>query len=149
MALPTSGQISLNDIRIELGIPSQSPFELKDAIDGVYVSLNTGSTLKPTDAGDYKITNWYGYCHTCSPIPGNNSVLLGNSIHSICDDPPVSVWTVDGTLSLGNIIYTDSTLTTPVTGYIRAYIVSIHTMYSIDDLTGEITNINTSLYLCS
>lgn len=76
MALPTTGQISLNDVRGELGLPTQAPFKLKDAIDGVYVALNTNSPTLPTTGGTYKLSNWYGYCHDCGGI-----VPCGTSIN--------------------------------------------------------------------
>ena len=64
MALPSSGQISMDDIRIELGIPSQSPFGLNEARNGTYVALNTCSTYKPPTSGQVSLASWYGYDHT-------------------------------------------------------------------------------------
>ena len=43
MALPASGQISMDDIRVELGVPTQSPFGLNEARSGTYVALNQNS----------------------------------------------------------------------------------------------------------
>lgn len=66
MALPTSGQISFNDLRTELGIPSQSPFSLTTAAEGGYVTINTSSPSRPSASKPHKISDWYGYNHTYS-----------------------------------------------------------------------------------
>lgn len=66
MALNSSGQISMNDIRIELGIPTQSPFSLDTAENGSYVLLNQCSPSKPSSTNPASISEWYSYCHTCS-----------------------------------------------------------------------------------
>lgn len=68
MALQTSGTITMNDIRTELGIPSQAPFGLDQARQGVYVPLNSCSTNKPPTSGAVSLASWYGYNHaaTCS-----------------------------------------------------------------------------------
>ena len=66
MALPASGTISMNDIRTELGIPSQSPFGLNQARSGSYVALNIYSSHLPPATGACSISDWYNYCHTCN-----------------------------------------------------------------------------------
>lgn len=63
MALPASGQITMNDIRVELGIPSQSPFSLSNAVNGLYVTINTCSPSFPSTTPPYKLSDWYGYDH--------------------------------------------------------------------------------------
>lgn len=69
MALPLSGQISMNDIRIELGVPSQSPFSLDAARAGTYVAINPCSTYKPPATGQVSLADWYGYDQnqSCGP----------------------------------------------------------------------------------
>ena len=66
MALPSSGTLSMNDIRTELGIPSQSPFGLNQARSGGYVALNIYSPSLPPSSGTCSISDWYNYCHTCN-----------------------------------------------------------------------------------
>lgn len=66
MALPLSGQISMNDIRVELGIPTQSPFGLDEARNGTYVPLNTCSPYLPPSTGPISLSDWYGYDHSTS-----------------------------------------------------------------------------------
>jgi len=64
MALPASGPISMNDIRVELGFPSQSPFSLYSAETGSYVLLNQCSTSRPNGSTPDRIAEWYSYNHT-------------------------------------------------------------------------------------
>ena len=61
MGLPTSGQISMDDIRIELGVPTQSPFDLDTARSGGYVTLNVNSPTLPPSTGQVSFSDWYGY----------------------------------------------------------------------------------------
>jgi len=64
MALPASGQISMDDIRIELGVPTQIDFGLDQARDGDYGAINQCSTYKPPSTGQISLSDWYGYNHT-------------------------------------------------------------------------------------
>lgn len=68
MALPLSGQISMNDIQNELGIsegdPGFSDFGLSEARNGTYVAINPCSTYKPPSTGQISLSDWYGYNHT-------------------------------------------------------------------------------------
>ena len=64
MALPGSGTISMDMIRIELGVPSQSPFGLNEARSGTYAAINPNSTYKPPSSGTVSLSDWYGYNHT-------------------------------------------------------------------------------------
>ena len=69
MALPSSGTITMDMIRAELGVPAQSPFGLNQARSGVYVAINPCSTYKPPASGQVSLSDWYGYNQTqqCSP----------------------------------------------------------------------------------
>lgn len=99
MALPLSGTVSMNDIRIELGIPTQSPFSLTSASTGSYVAINQCSTYKPNASAPYAISEWYGYCHTCACWSGNLSTgttcanaclfLSATTYYSDCYTPDV------------------------------------------------------------
>lgn len=66
MALPTSGQISLGDINVELGLPRTNSLNLITARNGGIVPINQGSTNKPKTTGDARVSDWYGYNHTQS-----------------------------------------------------------------------------------
>ena len=65
MALPASGPLSMNDIRVELGVPSQAPMSLEAASIGTYGTINTCSPSRPNSSAPYAISEWYSYCHTC------------------------------------------------------------------------------------
>jgi hypothetical protein len=90
MALPASGQISMDDIRVELGVPSQSPFGLNEARSGTYVALNTNSPTLPPSSGTVSLSDWYSYDQTaascdCYQIV-NEGGNTGNYSWTGCDD---------------------------------------------------------------
>jgi hypothetical protein len=65
------------------------------------------------------------------------SYILGNSTATICSGTPVTLYT-NGAFTVGGVLYTDSALTTPVTGY--AYVVdgSSNAIYNLNASTGTI-----------
>ena len=69
MPLPPSGQLSMNDIRVELGVPSQAPMSLQAASIGTYGTINVCSVSRPNGSAPYAISEWYGYCHACTCTP--------------------------------------------------------------------------------
>lgn len=66
--LPTSGQITMDMVRAELGVPTQANFSLNSARNGVYAPLNPYSPSLPPTSGQVKLSDWYGYCHACTPL---------------------------------------------------------------------------------
>ncbi len=81
MALPLFGELSMDDIRVELAVSGQTPFSLSAATLGVYATLNQCSAPYIPDTNQpFKISDWYGYCHTCLC-----SVCLGYSQTSCTD----------------------------------------------------------------
>lgn len=68
MALPASGQISINDIRIELGIPSGTNLTMSGLPNGSPVAINIWSPSKPSTSAPYSLSQWYSYNHT-APAP--------------------------------------------------------------------------------
>lgn len=70
MALPSSGQITSDMIRTELGIPSQANFSLYIARTGGYVALNPCSPSLPPTSGQAKHSDWYGYSHSANRHSG-------------------------------------------------------------------------------
>ena len=69
MALPSSGQISMAQLRSELGVFSQSPFALATAAQGGYVAINQDSPSKPSSTAPFTMSSWYGYDHSFSAGP--------------------------------------------------------------------------------
>lgn len=72
MTLPASGQISFNDLRVEIGVPSQAPFSIADAATGVYGPINTSSPSFPNSSTPHQISEWYSYTHSNELNSGNN-----------------------------------------------------------------------------
>ena len=76
MALPLSGQISMQDIQTELGITEGqygfTNFGLNEARNGTYVAINPCSTYKPPSTGQVSLADWYGYNQTQSCGPTYN-----------------------------------------------------------------------------
>lgn len=87
MALPSSGQLSMNDIRTELGIPSQSPFSLDTAINGGYVALNECSAAKPNPATPQAISEWYSYNHATACYNVGSFKFSSLSCDDACTGP--------------------------------------------------------------
>jgi hypothetical protein len=63
MALPLSGPLSLNDIRIEQNQSTKSPYDLIGASTAAtgYSIINQDSFFKPNNTPPYSISEWYGY----------------------------------------------------------------------------------------
>ena len=69
MTLPLSGTLGMNDIRSELGIPTQAPLSLESASLGEYVAINFNGLYYPRQTPPYAISDWYGYNHVASATP--------------------------------------------------------------------------------
>ena len=108
MALPASGQISMDDIRVELGVPTQSPFGLNEARLGTYVSINQFSPSKPPSSGQVSLASWYSYCQNCGYNSGT-FYYSGTSAALACAGSPNTTLYWSGSLGLGTILYTNST----------------------------------------
>jgi hypothetical protein len=94
MALPASGQLSMNDIRVELGVPSQAPMSLQAASIGTYATINTCSPSRPNSSSPYAISEWYSYCHTCpcfSDITSDPETTVTEACCSIFFNPDQTV----------------------------------------------------------
>ena len=66
MALPSSGTLTMAQIRTELGVTGQAPFSLRSASIGTYATINTCSQYRPDGSSPYTIAEWYSYCHSCT-----------------------------------------------------------------------------------
>ena len=107
MALTGSGQISMNDIRIELGVPSESPFGINEARLGTYVAINQFSASKPPSSGTASLSDWYSY----SQSGGYNSDTFyydASSAATACAGTPDTTLYWSGSLAIATILYTDS-----------------------------------------
>ncbi len=66
MTLTGSGQISFNDIRIELNVPSEAPFGLGEASRNIYSIIQQCQTPFPSSTDPDAISEWYGYNHSAT-----------------------------------------------------------------------------------
>lgn len=104
MTLQSSGQISFNDLRVELAIPSQAPFSITDAATGVYVTINTASPSRPNASTPHAISEWYSYNHTAAAA----SCYLVNNI-SANPSNTISWTSIDGVPRTGTLAANTST----------------------------------------
>ena len=80
MTLPSSGQISFNDLRVELGISTQAPFSITTAATSGYVTINTNSPSYPNASTPHAISEWYNYNHNAAAcVALNSSFTFGYS----------------------------------------------------------------------
>jgi len=64
MTLQGSGQISFNDLRVEMGISGQAPFSITSASTGLYATINATSPGGfPNSTAPHSLSEWYSYTH--------------------------------------------------------------------------------------
>jgi hypothetical protein len=146
MALPASGQLSMNDIRVELGVPSQAPMSLQAASIGTYATINTCSPSRPNSSSPYAISEWYSYCHTCpcfSDITSDPKSTATDACCSIFFNP-------DPTVGNRTTFCNSTTLTNPSFGTFSTgdYYVSYGGQYVLVGITNG-NNTATVLSSCS
>lgn len=80
MSLPSSGQMSVGDIRTELSNTGTSSFSLAKAgqqynalYNSGYVPLNQSSASKPNDSTPYAVSEWYSYNHSTNKACSGSS----------------------------------------------------------------------------
>lgn len=114
MALPSSGTISMNSIRTELGISGQAPFSMDSARSGVYVLLNPYSPSLPPATGQVSLSSWYSYCHTCTTIysfqvyTATSTPSNWSSAIDACNGTRANAWAVyssSSSLGAGSTLY--------------------------------------------
>lgn len=118
MTLPTSGPLSLSDIRTELTASGYSTnFSLKNAETGVYGTINTGGT-HPDGNSPYAISEWYNYNNNAPYSWLQNGGTFSSTSGSACTNYASNGqwYTNTRNLSGGVRVYSDSALTTPVVG---------------------------------
>lgn len=91
MALPLSGDLSFNQIGVEIQRPSGAVLDIKDAELGVYVPLNVYSTYRPDGAVPCSVSEWYGYNHTQSQFTPFFQVIK-NSVASTTVNTNFNMW---------------------------------------------------------
>lgn len=84
MVLPSSGQISFNDLRVELGVSSQAPFSITSASTGIYATINTISPSYPNSATPHQISEWYSYNHSATTTTTSTTTTTTTAL--VCTD---------------------------------------------------------------
>lgn len=85
MPLPSSGQISMGDINVELGRARSSYIELDNAENGDYAAINGCSPSRPSSGNPAAMSEWRGYNHTfaCCNAPSISSNSVTSSSFTI------------------------------------------------------------------
>jgi len=96
MVLPSTGNtISFNDIRIELGFPTQTSFNIRDAELGNYSPIQNCAVPYPTSSSPASLSEWWSYAHNQTGSFWAEG-KTGDSCFNICN----------GTVSCNQTIYT-------------------------------------------
>lgn len=147
MALPSSGQLSLNNIRTELGIPSQSPFSLTTAAEGGYVTINSSSPSRPSASKPHKISDWYGYNHTYSAARTMSITferLNGGTLSAFKNGTNVLTLTTSNTISTsispGDTFFGRITVTSLNRADLEVVSTTRGGLYSVYTMTGTLTS---------
>jgi hypothetical protein len=110
MTLPSSGQISLNDIRNELTNQTGVTTALKEASIGTYATINTNSPSYPDGNSPYAMSEWYGYNQNAkTPFSSSSSGDFDSGV--ACTFATDTTRYHDGLSSypqIGDKVYTDS-----------------------------------------
>jgi hypothetical protein len=119
MSLPSSGPLSLSDIRTEISNSFTANFSLKNAETGFYIPLNLAGS-HPDGSSPYAISEWYNYNNNLPYGWLQNGGTFSSTSTAACTAFAVNgQWFTNSSysyLSSGTRIYTDSALTTPVVG---------------------------------
>lgn len=111
MALPLSGDLSFNQIGVEIQRASGAILDIKDAELGVYVPLNVYSTYKPNGAVPCSVSEWYGYNHTQSQYAPFFQVVK-NSVSSTTVNTNFNMWitvaNIGSSPTSGLVTFTDT-----------------------------------------
>lgn len=117
MTLPASGQISFNDLRIELGVSSQAPFSIASASTGVYATINTAGSSYPNDSTPHAISEWYSYYHDAKY---SITVQVMSSIYDCCGTPDTTKYSNCSSINTNCVVYNTNGSSSPVT-YLTFY----------------------------
>jgi hypothetical protein len=79
MALPASGTISINSIRIELGVPSATGLTMSGLPNGSPVAINVWSASKPSTSAPFSLSQWYNYNHSATAPNIQSFAVIGTT----------------------------------------------------------------------
>jgi len=99
-----------------------------------YISPTTGGNIFTIDSGTGIVGSDTG--STCNS--GTEGLYaLGNNTGTICSEASQTLYT-NGAFSIGGVLYSDSSLTTPVTGYDYVRTVAEGSIYNLNNATGVV-----------
>jgi len=83
MALPASGQISINDIYTETGNENEFNASLKNISDGTFVTINTANPAanRPDGVAPHAMSEFYSYDHDLTSSSWGSSWSAGNQTY--------------------------------------------------------------------
>lgn len=88
-ALPSTGPISLNDIRTQLGLSTKTNFSLDSAENGDvangYPTINKCSPTRPSDVDGCSLSEWYNYDHGAACVSNAIQAVYCNYAAVMCD----------------------------------------------------------------
>ena len=130
MALTSSGQISMSDIRTELS--DSGEISLKEASDGTIATINTnnGSGYRPDGSTPHSMSEFYAYNHTndnttsWSSVPGDFSMSV-SGLSSVTANKTIQLTNASGDTTIqcssdevgGFLRVAASTSSTPSSGH--------------------------------
>ena len=93
MPLTTSGQISLDDIQVELGRAAGSEVKLGAASEGDYAAINTQAGAFPDGSAPHAISEWYEYDHGAASYTNSHyyAMTRGNALRRSATSSPFSL----------------------------------------------------------
>ena len=126
----TSGPFGVGQIvytNVGLTVPLTGYVYIADNVTGEIYTINSTTGLVTADTGS-----------SCS-LGVANSVNVANSTVAACasSGAPLTYYT-NGAFAIGGILYTDSSLTTPVTGYAYVVLYANNHIYNLNTITGVI-----------
>ena len=151
MTLPSSGTLGMNQIRTELGIPTQSPFSLDTAENGGYVGINQCSPSKPNSGNPAAISEWYSYNHAAT-LYTHTGLNLDSSCALACAGPFSSTfYTCCSTFGVGCILRSNTFPYNPISPAISGYISNGTNCWtvngnSVDSVTTCPTDVTITIY---
>ena len=104
MALPLVGSISMDNIRAELGVPSQPDFDINTARSGGYVAINQNSPYLPPQSVYTQVSlgDWRGYCQSCGTYYFSNNPLYADRC---LNNDPITLISSNYPIGIGSTIY--------------------------------------------
>jgi hypothetical protein len=74
MAIPSTGQIAMSAINVELGRSSTAFISLDAAENGTYATINVNSTFRPNGANPAAMSEWRKYNHSAVPLVTSQTI---------------------------------------------------------------------------